>query len=277
MVINAATADSVCNRGIYHIHSTFSYDGHNGLGEIAAWAKSLGLEFVLLTEHDLGFDQGKFEEYCIQCANNSDDVLLVPGIEYEVIHAGAKIHVGAIGVPVLMDKKTISQGLMALIDAIHRHNGLAVLHHPANIKKVLDRQMMDKFDLVELWNTKFDCGFSPNLQLVHWLHRMKHQGPYLVSADIHDVNRFGKGNTAYIDLQIRPAALHVSTVIGCLRHRRYRCRVGSWRVLPNGAYEVPGLWYRLLPLVCLIKKKLYRCAKFCVPKRYRKKLFEIMR
>lgn len=276
MVINTAPSDIVCNRGIYHIHSTFSYDGHNGLGEISAWAKSLGLKFVLLTEHDFGFDQEKFEEYCTQCGRNSGDVLLVPGIEYEVIHAGAKIHVGAIGVSVLIDKKTISQGLTALIDAIHSHDGLAVLHHPNNIKKVLDRLIIEKFDLVELWNTKFDCGFGPNLQLLRWLHRMEYQGPYLVSADIHDVSRFRQSNTAYIDLEVNPAAIHVSAVIACLSHRRYRCRVGSWCVLPNGAYEVPGRRYRLLPFVCLIKKRLYRCAKFCVPKRYRKKLFNLM-
>lgn len=276
MVINTAPSDIVCNRGIYHIHSTFSYDGHNGLGEISAWAGSLGLEFVLLTEHDFGFDEEKFEEYCTQCGRNSGDVLLVPGIEYEVIHAGAKIHVGAIGVPVLIDRKTISQGLTALIAAIHDHGGLAVLHHPNNIKKVLTRQVIEKFDFIELWNTKFDCRFGPNFQFLRWLQRIQYKGPYLVSADIHDVSRFRQENVAYVDLDVNIAALHVSTVIDCLSHWRYRCRVGNWCVLPNGQYEVPSRLYRLLPVVCFVKKTLYRCAKFFVPKSYRKKLFNLM-
>lgn len=276
MVKNIPPQDIPSLRGIYHIHSNYSYDGHNRLADIAAWGKSLGLDFVLLTEHDLGFEQGKFEEYCAQCANNSGDVLLVPGIEYEVIHAGAKIHIGAIGVPVLIAQKTIRQGLMALITAIHSHGGLAVLHHPNHIKKVLTQKIMDKFDLVELWNTKFDCGFGPNLQFLRWLHGMKFKGSYLVSADIHDVSRFRHGNTAYIDMEIRGETLHVSTVIERLIHGQYRCRVGSWCVLPNGTYQVPGRLYQLLPFVCLIKKSIFRGAKFCVPKRYRKKLFNIL-
>ena len=203
-------------------------------------------------------------------------MLLVPGIEYEVIHGGAKLHIGAIGVPVLIGKETVSHGLAALVDAIHRRGGLAVLHHPNNIKKVLNRKLVGTFDLIEIWNTKFDCGFGPNFQFLRWLYGMDCQGPYLVSADIHDVTRFRQSNTAYIDMEVSAENLQVSMVIDRLSHERYRCRIGSWCVLPNGTYQVPGRVYRLLPFVCLIKKRLYRWAKFCVPRNYRKKLFKLM-
>ena len=255
MVINTALSDRSCGLGIYHIHSDFSYDGNNSLREIAAWGKSLGLDFVLLTEHDLGFDQGKFEEFCNQCERNSGDVLLVPGIEYEVIHGGSKIHIGAIGVPVLIDKEIVYQGLEALVDAIRGHGGLAVLHHPDNIKKVLNRQIVETFDLIEIWNTKFDCGFGPNFLFLRWLQGQLCPGGYLVSADIHDVSRFRKDNAAFIDLEVSAQAVQVTTIIDCLRQGRYLCRIGSWRVFPNGIYEVPNRLYRLLPFVLSVEKK----------------------
>lgn len=271
-----AQPDNSLSKGVYHIHSDFSYDGQNSLGEIARWARSLGLDFVLLTEHDLGFDQGKFEEYCAECSNNSGDVLLVPGIEYEVIHGGAKIHIGAIGVPVLIDRQVLSQGPAALIDAIHRLGGLAVLHHPNNIKNVLTRKILENFDFIEMWNTKFDCGFGPNFQFLRWLHGRNCLGPYLVSADIHDVGKFRPDNTAYIHMEINPEDLCLSMIVDGMRQQRYQCCLGVWRVLPKGAYQVPGRLYRLLPFVCLVKKTLYRFAKFFIPKKYRKKLFKIM-
>ncbi len=259
--------------GIYHIHSDFSYDGKNCLAEIATWAKNNRLDFVLLTEHDVGFDQEKFDDYCRQCSKHSGDVLLVPGIEYEVVHQGAIIHIGAIGLSLLLDRNIIEQGLLPLVEAIHRHGGLAILHHPNNIKGVLNKKLIEPFDFIELWNTKFDCGFAPNLQFLHWLQGMNSKGPYLVSADIHEVDRFGKANIAFIDMDIKSDTLQLSIIAHGMRQRRYLCRTGSWRFSPDGKCQTPNRLYRLLPVVCLIKKKVFRFARFFIPEKYRKAVF----
>ncbi len=259
--------------GIYHIHSDFSYDGTNSLEEIAQWARDQGLGFVLLTEHDLGFDQEKYEKYRAECKKNSGEVLLVPGIEYEVIHDRAVIHVGAIGIPLLLDKSFAEQGLVSLVGAIHQHGGLAVLHHPNNIRKVLTREIFEIFDLIELWNTKFDCGFAPNFQFFRWLHAMNCQRPYLISADIHEVSRFKRKTIAFINLRVCSQALQVSTIVDCLRNMQYQCRVGNWILSPDGTYEVPNCLYRLFPVACLTKKKVFRFARFFVPEKYQKAIY----
>lgn len=261
--------------GIYHIHSDFSYDGTNSLGKIAQWARDHGLRFVLLTEHDLGFDQEKFEKYQTECKKNSGEVLLVPGIEYEVIHEGAVTHVGAVGVPLLLDKSFAEQGLKSLVGAIHRHGGLAVLHHPNNIRKVLTGEIVEMFDLIEVWNTKFDCGFGPNFQFLRWLNHMECRGPYLVSADIHDIGRFKRDNIAFIDME-GSEGLQSNTIVQCLKERNFRCRVGNWKVSPDASWQVPNSLYRVLPFVCLIKKTLFRLASFAVPDKYRKTVYKFV-
>ncbi len=261
--------------GIYHIHSDFSYDGTNSLEEIARWAREHGLRFGLLTEHDLGFDQEKFEKYRAECSKNSGEVLLIPGIEYEVIHDGAIIHVGAIGVPLLLDKAFAEKGLVSLVDAIHQYGGLAVLHHPNNVRKVLTRNLIELFDFIELWNTKFDCGFGPNSQFLRWLRDMECQGPYLVSADIHDIGRFKKDNIAFLDMG-SSEGLQVSEICYRLKERNYKCRVGNWVVFPDAAWQVPNFLYLILPVVCRIKKKLFRVARLAVPEKYRKTVFKFV-
>jgi hypothetical protein len=261
--------------GIYHIHSDFSYDGTNSLEEISQWAGDHGLVFVLLTEHDLGFDQEKFRKYRAECTKNSGKVLLVPGIEYEVIHDGAVIHVGAIGVSRLLDESLAKQGLESLVGAIHQYGGLAVLHHPNNIRKVLTKKLVDLFDFIEVWNTKFDCGFGPNFQFLRWLQHVECQGPYLVSADIHDIGRFKQDNIAFIDME-GSGGLQLSTIVQRLKERSYRCRVGNWVVFPDAAWQVPNFLYRILPFVCLVKKKLFRVARFAVPEKYRKAVFKFV-
>lgn len=262
--------------GIYHIHSSFSYDGSDSLKDIATWGKSHGLRFVLLTEHDLGFDEALFKEYCAECSKNSDDVLLVPGIEYEVVHGGKRIHVGAIGLPALLDSSVVAKGLLALVDAIQSHGGLAILHHPHNIRRVLTQEHIEAFDLIELWNTKFDCGFGPNHQFCRWLQGVDCHGPFLVSADIHRVDRFDQHNIAFVDLPINPTDLQIAAILDCLRQGQYRCRIGNWALSPDGAWQVPNRLYSLLPALCTVQKKTFRCAKFFIPEKYRQVVFDLV-
>jgi hypothetical protein len=269
-----AFPESSTRTGIYHIHSDYSYDGTNSLGEIADWARARGIRFVLLTEHDLGFDPEKFEKYRAECSKFSGDVLLVPGMEYEVIHCGAIVHIGAVGVQVLLDRLVLDQGILALVDAIHSHGGLALLHHPNNIKHVLTREHVEAFDFIELWNTKFDCDFAPNLQFTRWLRGMGSRGPYMVSADIHEVGRFHKKNTAFIDMDFGSDNLDLAGIAHRLKNRHYRCRKDKWVLSPEGKSQVPNVLYRLLPAVCVGKKKLFRMARFFVPEKYQKAVYK---
>jgi hypothetical protein len=267
--------------GIYHVHSNYSYDGINSLQEIADWARRQGIHFVLLTEHDLGFDQKRFETYQRECSKYSGDVLLVPGMEYEVIHHNAIVHIGAIGLPVLLDRSILEQGILALVNAIHLQGGLAVLHHPNNIRHVLRQKHVDAFDFVELWNTKFDCDFGPNAQFLRWLKEKNCRGPYLVSADIHDVARFDKNNIARIQLNSDGRSLASQTydsgaIIDKLRNDQYRCRKGNWEVSPGGTWQVPNSFYQWFPEICLIKKKVFRFGRFLVPERYQKAVYKFV-
>lgn len=264
------------SRGIYHIHSDYSYDGVNRLEEIAQWARDHGLKFVLLTEHDLGFTQEVFAEYCKECAAQSGEVLLLPGIEYEVIRQEAIIHIGAIGLPHLLHRSIIEGGVLPLVKAIQDLGGLAILHHPNNIRQMLTQQELESFDLIELWNSKFDCGFAPNFQFLRWLKKMNQQGPYLVSADIHQVNNFDKKTIAFIDLQVSPDTLQQTTIVDSLKQARYRCNASHWTLQPDGTCEGQGIAFPMLAVICLLKKWLFRLARFGVPYRYRKTVYNFV-
>jgi hypothetical protein len=52
--------------------------------------------------------------------------------------------------------------------------------------------------------------------------------------------------------------------------------VGNWIVLPDAAWQVPNSMYRMLPVLCLIKKKLFRLAGFAVPEKYRKTVYKFV-
>ncbi|MEZ4599283.1 MAG: PHP domain-containing protein [Syntrophotaleaceae bacterium] len=261
--------------GIYHIHSNYSYDGTNSLEEIADWARAHGIRFVLLTEHDLGFDQEKFDRYLFECSKYRKDVLLVPGMEYEVIHRGGIIHIGAVGLPDLVQRSVLDKGIEPLVEKIHEKGGIAVLHHPSNIRRLLNKDDLKSFDFIEVWNTKFDCDFAPNGDFLEWLKRTW-CGSCLVSADIHEVARFDRKRIPRIELSLDPERLETSAIVDQLINRMYRCLKGQWEFLPDGSCTSSRLIHRYLPEICSVKKRIFRIARALVPEPYRKTVYKLV-
>jgi hypothetical protein len=71
-----ASADAVQSPGVLHVHSTFSWDGHGEVATIAAAARSTGLEWIGMTDHDsLDARYAGFEGY-------RDGVHVIVGYEW---------------------------------------------------------------------------------------------------------------------------------------------------------------------------------------------------
>lgn len=142
-----------------HVHSEWSYDGRWELGAIARLFGRLGYDAVLMAEHDRGFDDERWGSYREACARAStDDVLLVPGIEYA--DAADRIHIPVWGdVPFLGEGVETGELLERAVDG----GASAVFAHPAR------RRAAEGFDPdwgrhllgVEWWNRKYD-GYAPN-------------------------------------------------------------------------------------------------------------------
>ena len=67
-----------------HVHSSWSYDAEWSLQDIVNAFRKRRYDVVLMSEHDRSFDQHRWLQYQKACAAAStEDLLLVPGIEYE--------------------------------------------------------------------------------------------------------------------------------------------------------------------------------------------------
>src|ERR671918_2188878 len=70
-------------RGMLHVHSTFSYDGHHSLEEIVQYARERNIRFLAMSEHSDGLDQPTFDRYVQECARQTtSDCLVIPGVEF---------------------------------------------------------------------------------------------------------------------------------------------------------------------------------------------------
>ena len=85
-------------RGIVHIHSSYSHDGENDLDELVSILGRQQLNFALLTEHVEDLSAVDFEHYVERCQSlSTDDLLLVPGLEYTFEDESKRIEILVFG------------------------------------------------------------------------------------------------------------------------------------------------------------------------------------
>jgi hypothetical protein len=146
-------------RVMLHCHSTWSYDGAWSLRAIGRLFGMLGVEAVLMTEHDTGFDPESFGRYVAACKDASTrSCRLIPGIEYS--SPDNQVHILTWGVPrFLAEHRPVWETLRAVREA----GGVAIFAHPARRQawRVFDPAWVPMLSGIETWNRKTD-GFRPS-------------------------------------------------------------------------------------------------------------------
>ena len=111
--------------GDFHVHSRESTDADKVLEEIPSYAKSHGLDFVMVSDHNTITQLDYYE----MLAQKYPDVLLLPGMEFTTYQG----HSMGIGTTTWLDHRIGQAGATVekAIDAIHAQGGLFSINHPA--------------------------------------------------------------------------------------------------------------------------------------------------
>lgn len=141
-------------KAVAHVHSTWSYDGSWELPELSAKFASRGCRALLMTEHDLGFTQARFDEFRDACARaSSEQILVVPGIEYS--DAANCVHILVWGL-----NRFLGEALptLEMLRAAREAGGFAVLAHPARRQagQRVEPEWLELLNGIECWNRKYD-------------------------------------------------------------------------------------------------------------------------
>jgi hypothetical protein len=196
-----------------HMHSAWSYDGKWSLDQLRDKFGRRGCRILMMTEHDRGFTQARWEEYRQACAQaSSHDVLMMPGIEYSDVENRTHVLVWG-NIPFL------GEGLLTgeMLDAVRACDGVAVFAHPGRKQawKFFESEWSDKLLGIEVWNRKYD-GWAPG-EVASTLQQSSNAIPF-VGLDFHTARQtFPLGMMLEIDTEITEEA-----VIKCLKSRRCR-------------------------------------------------------
>jgi len=239
---------------VCHVHSEWSYDGSWSLQALSEKFRRRGCRILMMTEHDRGFTMARFAEYREACARaSSDEILVVPGIEYS--DAANRVHVLVWG-PVPFLGEGLPTGEM--LEAVQSAGGIAVLAHPSrrDAWRTFEPSWAARLLGVEIWNRKYD-GWAPS-QTAPALLQATGTIPF-VGLDFHTERQsFPLG----MNLEI-PAAISESTVLESLSSRRCSPRAFG---LPLGQ----KIARRALPVLRLAEQSRRAAASFLRPAKGRK-------
>jgi hypothetical protein len=141
-----------------HVHSSWSYDGSWDIDALVETFGQRGHRVLMMTEHDRGFSQSRYEEYRAVCARaTTSDVFVLPGLEYS--DPDNRVHVLVWGpVPFLGENLPTE----VLLEAVADCGGVAVLAHPARrgAWECFKPEWGERLTGIEAWNRKYD-GWAP--------------------------------------------------------------------------------------------------------------------
>lgn len=156
MDLKKALYTEIC--GAIHLHTTYS-DGGASFKELISAAKSVGLNFIIVTDHmTLGGLHDGYEGY-------SDKLCVLVGYEHH--DSNQKNHYLALGVKKVFDDFSDPQGY---IDAVNKSGGIGFLAHPAEKRKYFGTLPPYPWTA---WNTSGYDGIEIWNQMSDWVENLK--------------------------------------------------------------------------------------------------------
>src|SRR4051794_29671355 len=201
-------------RAVAHVHSIWSDDGAWSLEDLAVAFRRRGVRVVLMAEHSRGWTAERYARYLAACeAASMEDVLLVPGIEYN--DADNVVHVPVWGdLPFLGAEPDIGR-LLAEADAA---GATSVFAHPwrRDAWRRFEPSWGRHLTAVEVWNRKYD-GWAPDARAMQLAERAGL--PVFVSLDFHTARQFFPLRMALALADAEP--VDRDAVYAALRARRF--------------------------------------------------------
>jgi len=167
-----------------HVHSEDSYDGKEPVELILEHAEDIGLDGVVITDHD------EIDESLRAAEIASDYGLIgVPGVEVSTSHG----HLLAIGVE---EKPRKRQPVMDTVERVRELGGAAVVPHPFQVTRHgVKKKRIKDCDGIEVYNAWLFTGYRNRRARTF---ARKNDYPRLGASDAHSITMVGRAYTEII-------------------------------------------------------------------------------
>ncbi|ELY90660.1 PHP domain-containing protein [Natrialba hulunbeirensis JCM 10989] len=171
----------------FHVHSDDSYDGHEPIELILEHAADIGLDGVVITDHD------EIGESLRAAALAPEYGLIgIPGVEVSTRHG----HLLAVGVE---ERPDPGQPFMDTVETIRELGGITIVPHPfQRSRHGVRKRHIEDADAIETYNSMLFTGYR-NRRARTFARRREY--PEIGASDAHYLPNVGK---AYTEILVTP-------------------------------------------------------------------------
>jgi len=203
-----------------HVHSSASYDGHDPVELLLEQAAEIGLDGIVVTDHDVIHESVRAAELAPEYG-----LFGIPGVEVSTSVG----HLLAIGVSAMPPRR---EPLDETIDWVRDHGGVAVVPHPfQRSRHGIPRRHLVDCDAIEVFNSWLFTGFR-NRRARRFA--AENGYPALAASDAHSVPHVGRAYTELVIEGVDRADLDGESVLEAVREGSMRMR-GRRQPIPASA------------------------------------------
>ncbi|WP_254521869.1 CehA/McbA family metallohydrolase [Natrinema caseinilyticum] len=168
----------------FHVHSDESYDGHEPIELILEHAADIGLDGVVITDHDEIGESRRAADLAPEYG-----LIGIPGVEVSTRHG----HLLAVGVEKRPDP---GQPFMQTVETVRESGGVAIVPHPfQRSRHGVRKRRIDDADAIETYNSMLFTGYR-NRRARTFARRRDY--PQIGASDAHYLPNVGKAYTEVI-------------------------------------------------------------------------------
>jgi len=219
-------------RGLFHVHTSHSFDGESSLEELVRFCRRTGFDFICVTDHADLMDEESVRRIVRDCeAHSGDGVEVIPGLEYAFPHDEG-VHLLCVGIREPVRNKRIATA----VDEVRHKGALAIVAHPSRNGYRIPEEIESAIDGIEVWNAAYDSRYLPDTGSLELWKSVRRRNPRVMAytgLDMHDVRRFRE---LFLELHREMPACGTD-VIEELRQGRF---LGKGRFVSVGASTPPA-------------------------------------
>ena len=216
--------------GVVHVHSRISYDGKESIARLAEFFRSLGYDFMCVTEHSDGLSREDMQRIVDECAQVSDEKFLaVPGVEFS---CHRRLHILGIGVTEPVD----SHDPVPVAQHIRAHQGACILAHPCAYGAETPDELAPFLHGIEIWNQPKDGKLGPGAEPMKLWKRWQILNPRLRGIGAIDFHRLDSPSSLGVEIHVPERS--AAAVIDALRKGPVNVK-GPWVSLSGEKF--PGM------------------------------------
>ena len=171
----------------FHVHSDDSYDGHEPIELILEQAADIGLDGVVITDHDEISESIRAAELAPEYG-----LIGIPGVEVSTRHG----HLLAIGVE---ERPDPGQPFIETVQTVRELGGIAIVPHPfQRSRHGVRKRRIEDADAIETYNSMVFTGYR-NRRARTFARRRDY--PEIGASDAHYLPNVGK---AYTEILVTP-------------------------------------------------------------------------